>query len=105
MVVFNEGDQIYHSKVLTFFRKESFQLTAQYHDPKNLPYPDPHIGKYLLTTPINYLWYVGKFLIKNVKPNDEGESSKVKVKVRLSINGVFFIKSATLVEKQVCPVL
>lgn len=47
MIVFNEGDQIYHSKVLTFFRKEPFQLIAQYQDPKTLPYPDPHIGKYL----------------------------------------------------------
>ena len=38
--------------------------------------------------------------MKNVAPTDEGEASKVKVKVRENIHGVFFIKSATMVEKQ-----
>lgn len=45
--------------------------------------------------------HVGKFLIKGVKANEEGESTKVKVKVRLNIHGIFFIKSATLYMKQV----
>ena len=45
--------------------------------------------------------HAGKFLIKGVKPNEEGESTKVKVKLRLNIHGIFFIKSATLIVKQV----
>ena len=42
----------------------------------------------------------GQFHIKNVSPTEEGEASKVKVKVRVNIHGVFFIKSATMVEHQ-----
>ena len=45
--------------------------------------------------------FVGRFKIKDVKPTEAGESSKVKVKVRMNIHGVFKIKSATMVEK--CP--
>ena len=42
---------------------------------------------------------VGTFHIKDVTPTGDDEASKVKVKVRLSINGTFFVKSATMVEK------
>ena len=49
--------------------------------------------------------YLGKFQIQGVKPTDENESSKVKVKVRMSTHGTFFIKSATMVEKQVLSIL
>jgi len=45
MVVFKEGDSIYHSKVLSFYRKEHFKLEASYADPKGIPYPNPFIGK------------------------------------------------------------
>ncbi|XP_003390556.1 PREDICTED: heat shock 70 kDa protein 4-like isoform X2 [Amphimedon queenslandica] len=85
MTVFLEGDSIYHSKVLTFYRKEPFVLQVKYKDQKALPVSNSNIGK---------------FLIKGVKANEEGESTKVKVKVRLSIHGIFFIKSATLIMKQ-----
>ena len=30
MVVFNQGDVIYHSKMLSFYRKENFDLEAVY---------------------------------------------------------------------------
>ena len=43
---------------------------------------------------------VGRFHISDVKPNEEDESSKVKVKVRMNIHGIFRIKSATMVEKK-----
>ena len=45
MVVFKEGDTIYHSKILTFFRKESFELEASYVHPDKIPYSSPLIGK------------------------------------------------------------
>ena len=35
-----------------------------------------------------------------MKPNKEGESSKVKVKVRINLNGILTIASASLVEKR-----
>ena len=44
-------------------------------------------------------WLIGSFLIENVVPQANGESSKVKVKVRVNINGVFSVSSATMTEK------
>ncbi|XP_072524352.1 heat shock 70 kDa protein 4b [Salminus brasiliensis] len=73
------------SKVLTFYRKEPFSLDAYYNTPKELPYPDPTIGQYM---------------IQKVVPQATGESSKVKVKVRINIHGIFSVSSASLVEVQ-----
>uniref|UniRef100_A0A674MC70 Heat shock protein 4b n=1 Tax=Takifugu rubripes TaxID=31033 RepID=A0A674MC70_TAKRU len=71
------------SKVLTFYRKEPFSLEAYYNCPNELPYPDPTIGQ---------------FFIQKVVPQASGESSKVKVKVRVNIHGIFSVSSASLVE-------
>ncbi|KAF7668685.1 hypothetical protein LDENG_00294630 [Lucifuga dentata] len=73
------------SKVLTFYRREPFSLEAYYNCPDELPYPDPTIGQ---------------FLIQKVIPQASGESSKVKVKVRVNIHGIFSVSSASLVEVQ-----
>uniref|UniRef100_A0A672RU51 Heat shock 70 kDa protein 4-like n=1 Tax=Sinocyclocheilus grahami TaxID=75366 RepID=A0A672RU51_SINGR len=56
-----------------------------YNCPKELPYPDPIIGQYI---------------IQKVVPQASGESSKVKVKVRVNIHGIFSVSSASLVEVQ-----
>ncbi|XP_010869421.1 heat shock 70 kDa protein 4a [Esox lucius] len=71
------------SKVLTFYRKEPFYLEAYYNNPKELPYPDPKIGQ---------------FMVQKVVPQANGESSKVKVKVRVNVHGIFSVSSASLVE-------
>uniref|UniRef100_A0A673WXR8 Heat shock protein family A (Hsp70) member 4 n=1 Tax=Salmo trutta TaxID=8032 RepID=A0A673WXR8_SALTR len=71
------------SKVLTFYRREPFSLEAYYNNPKELPYPDPTIGQ---------------FMVQKVVPQANGESSKVKVKVRVNVHGVFSVSSASLVE-------
>uniref|UniRef100_A0AAR2JKA8 Heat shock protein 4a n=1 Tax=Pygocentrus nattereri TaxID=42514 RepID=A0AAR2JKA8_PYGNA len=81
--VFPKNHQAPFSKVLTFYRKEPFSLEAYYNNPKELPYPDPTIGQ---------------FMIQKVVPQASGESSKVKVKVRVNIHGVFSVSSASLVE-------
>uniref|UniRef100_A0A8C1YTW8 Heat shock protein 4b n=1 Tax=Cyprinus carpio TaxID=7962 RepID=A0A8C1YTW8_CYPCA len=73
------------SKVLTFYRREPFSLEAYYSCPKELPYPDPTIGQYI---------------IQKVIPQASGESSKVKVKVRVNVHGIFSVSSASLVEVQ-----
>uniref|UniRef100_A0A9J8CWE0 Heat shock protein 4b n=1 Tax=Cyprinus carpio carpio TaxID=630221 RepID=A0A9J8CWE0_CYPCA len=73
------------SKVLTFYRREPFSLEAYYSCPKELPYPDPTIGQYV---------------IQKVIPQASGESSKVKVKVRVNVHGIFSVSSASLVEVQ-----
>lgn len=44
MLVYKEGDPIYHSKMLTFYRREPFDLEAIYAPSKELPFPQTHIG-------------------------------------------------------------
>ena len=41
----------------------------------------------------------GTFFVKNVVPQANGESSKVKIKIRINSHGIFEVKSASLVEK------
>uniref|UniRef100_A0AAY4EFT8 Uncharacterized protein n=1 Tax=Denticeps clupeoides TaxID=299321 RepID=A0AAY4EFT8_9TELE len=84
--VFPKNHAVPFSKVLTFYRKEPFSLEAYYNCPDELPYPDPTIGK--------------DYVIQNVVPQASGESSKVKVKVRMNIHGIFSVSSASLVEVQ-----
>uniref|UniRef100_A0A1A8PCK7 Heat shock protein 4b n=1 Tax=Nothobranchius rachovii TaxID=451742 RepID=A0A1A8PCK7_9TELE len=83
--VFPKNHPAPFSKVLTFYRKEPFTLEAYYSNPSELPYPDPTIGQ---------------FVIQKVIPQASGESSKVKVKVRVNIHGIFSVSSASLVEVQ-----
>ncbi|XP_063046115.1 heat shock 70 kDa protein 4b [Engraulis encrasicolus] len=83
--VFPKNHAAPFSKVLTFYRKEPFSLEAYYNTPKELPYPDPTIGQYV---------------IQKVVPQATGESSKVKVKVRMNVHGIFSVSSASLVEMQ-----
>uniref|UniRef100_A0A665WEG3 Heat shock 70 kDa protein 4-like n=1 Tax=Echeneis naucrates TaxID=173247 RepID=A0A665WEG3_ECHNA len=83
--VFHKNHAAPFSKVLTFYRKEPFSLEAYYNSPNELPYPDPTIGQ---------------FMIQKVVPQASGESSKVKVKVRVNIHGIFSVSSASLVEVQ-----
>ncbi|XP_050671561.1 heat shock 70 kDa protein 4L isoform X1 [Leptidea sinapis] len=71
------------SKMLTFYRKEPFSVSAFYSE--QVPYPDSFIGQ----------WY-----IKDVQPTPEGESQKVKLKVRVNIHGIITVASASLVEKK-----
>ncbi|XP_067644765.1 heat shock 70 kDa protein 4 isoform X2 [Eurosta solidaginis] len=71
------------SRLLTLNRKEPFAMTVQYAQP--IPFPDPVIGK----------WF-----IKDVKPNERGEHQEVKVKVRINHHGIVLISSAFLVDKK-----
>ncbi|CAG0894734.1 unnamed protein product [Darwinula stevensoni] len=83
MEVFPVNHQVPFSKMLTFYRKEPFTLQAVYSG--NIPYHNPVIGE---------------FKIDNITPTAEGESPKIKVKVRVNMNGVFKVASASLVEKK-----
>ncbi|CAH2979698.1 unnamed protein product [Chilo suppressalis] len=71
------------SKMLTFYRKEPFTVSAYYSD--QVPFPDTFIGQ----------WH-----IRDVQPTPEGESQKVKLKVRVNIHGIITVASASLVEKK-----
>ncbi|XP_053599768.1 97 kDa heat shock protein isoform X2 [Plodia interpunctella] len=71
------------TKMLTFYRKEPFSVSAYYSG--QIPFPDTFIGQ----------WH-----IRDVQPTSEGESQKVKLKVRVNINGIITVASASLVEKK-----
>ena len=45
----------------------------------------------------------GSFSIKNVTPSPEGEASKIKIKLRMNIHGVFSVSTASMVEKVITP--
>uniref|UniRef100_A0AAQ4QZ07 Heat shock protein 4 like n=1 Tax=Gasterosteus aculeatus aculeatus TaxID=481459 RepID=A0AAQ4QZ07_GASAC len=83
--VFSKNHAAPFSKVITFHKKEPFDLEAFYSCPQELPYPDHRIGC---------------FSVQNVAPQPDGESSKVKVKVRVNVHGIFSVSSASLIEKQ-----
>uniref|UniRef100_UPI0037E95F6A heat shock 70 kDa protein 4L n=1 Tax=Semicossyphus pulcher TaxID=241346 RepID=UPI0037E95F6A len=83
--VFSKNHAAPFSKVITFHKKEHFDLEAFYSSPQDLPYPDHRIGC---------------FSVQNVVPQPDGDSSKVKVKVRVNVHGIFSVSSASLIEKQ-----
>ena len=41
----------------------------------------------------------GTFKVDKVQPQPNGENSKVKVKLRISVHGIFSVSSASMVEK------
>lgn len=43
--------------------------------------------------------FLGKFTVDKVVPQPTGEATKVKVKVRININGLFSVSSASMTEK------
>ncbi|KAI9515953.1 Heat shock 70 kDa protein 4L [Dissostichus eleginoides] len=83
--VFSKNHAAPFSKVITFHKKEPFDLEAFYSNPQELPYPDHRIGC---------------FSVQHVVPQPDGDSSKVKVKVRVNVHGIFSVSSASLIEKQ-----
>lgn len=83
--VYSKNHSAPFSKVITFHKKEPFDLEAFYSCPQELPYPDVRIGRYS---------------VQKVVPQPDGDCSKVKVKVRVNIHGIFSLSSASLMEKQ-----
>ena len=85
--VFPKFHSVPFSKMLTFYRKGPFVLTARY--------TDSDVSK------IQHDDVVGEGQIQGVKAGAQGEAQKVKVKVRVNLHGVFQVVTATLMEKQV----
>uniref|UniRef100_A0A8C3M0Y2 Heat shock protein family A (Hsp70) member 4 like n=1 Tax=Chrysolophus pictus TaxID=9089 RepID=A0A8C3M0Y2_CHRPC len=83
--VFCKNHSAPFSKVITFHKKEPFDLEAFYTHPHEVPYPDSRIGR---------------FTIQNVGPQHDGDNSKVKVKVRVNIHGLFSVANASIIERQ-----
>ncbi|TFK62051.1 heat shock protein 70 [Pluteus cervinus] len=84
LTVFPTGNSIPSTKVLSFYRREPFDLEAVYADPEQLP---PGINP-----------WIGKFTAKDVPSDPKGDVTCVKVKTRLNLHGIMSFESAYVEE-------
>ncbi|KAL6708085.1 adenyl-nucleotide exchange factor sse1 [Coniothyrium glycines] len=85
LTVFNKGNVMPSTKILTFYRKHAFDLEARYAKPEQLP------GK---TNP-----WIGRFSVKGVKEDSKGDFMICKLKARLNVHGVLNVESGYYVEE------
>ncbi|KAF1993414.1 heat shock protein Hsp88 [Amniculicola lignicola CBS 123094] len=85
LTVFNKGNIMPSTKILTFYRKHAFDLEAKYAKPELLP------GK---TNP-----WIGRFSVKGVKADATGDFMICKLKARLNLHGVLNVESGYYVEE------
>jgi heat shock protein 4 len=85
LTVFNKGNVMPSTKILTFYRKHPFDLEAKYAKPEGLP------GK---TNP-----WIGRFSVKGVKEDSKGDFMICKLKARLNVHGVLNVESGYYVEE------
>ncbi|KAK3324229.1 heat shock protein 70 family [Cercophora scortea] len=87
LTVFNKGNVLPSTKILTFYRKQSFDLEARYTEPENLPGKIPA--------------FIGRFSVKGVKATGGPEDFMIcKLKARVNIHGVLNVESGYYVEDQ-----
>ena len=84
LTVFNKGNTMPSTKILTFYRKQPFDLEAQYVKPELLP------GK------INP--WIGRFSVKGVKADSKDDFMICKLKARLNAHGVLNLESGYYIE-------
>lgn len=84
LTVFNKGNVMPSTKILTFYRKQPFDLEARYAKPDQLP------GK------INP--WIGRFSVKGVKADDKEDFMICKLKARLNLHGILNVESGYYVE-------
>ncbi|RAL11124.1 Hsp70 chaperone Hsp88 [Aspergillus homomorphus CBS 101889] len=84
LTVFNRGNVMPSTKILTFYRKQPFDLEARYANPEQLP------GK------INP--WVGRFSVKGVKADANDDFMICKLKARLNLHGILNVESGYYVE-------
>ncbi|KAG7142420.1 Heat shock protein hsp88 like [Verticillium longisporum] len=86
LTVFNRGNVLPSTKILTFYRKQPFDLEARYVKPELLP------GK------INP--WIGRFSVKGVQADGKDDFMICKLKARVNIHGVLNVESGYYVEDQ-----
>lgn len=86
LTVFNKGNVLPSTKILTFYRKQPFDLEARYTTPEELP------GK---TNP-----WIGRFSVKGVKADGADDFMICKLKARVNIHGVLNVENGYFVEDQ-----
>ena len=85
LTVFNKGNTMPSTKILTFYRKQTFDLEAQYAKPEQLP------GK---TAP-----WIGRFSVKGVKADAKDDFMICKLKARLNLHGVLNVETGYYIEE------
>ncbi|KAF2817415.1 heat shock protein Hsp88 [Mytilinidion resinicola] len=86
LTVFNKGNVMPSTKILTFYRKQPFDLEAKYAKPETLP------GK---MNP-----WIGRFSVKGVKADAKDDFMICKLKARLNLHGILNVESGYYVEEQ-----
>lgn len=86
LTVFNKGGVLPSTKILTFYRKQPFDLEARYAKPEELP------GK---QNP-----WIGRFSVKGVKADAKDDFMICRLKARVNIHGVLNVESGYYVEEQ-----
>ncbi|KAJ9666812.1 adenyl-nucleotide exchange factor sse1 [Coniosporium apollinis] len=86
LVVFNKGNVMPSTKILTFYRKHPFDLEARYAKPEMLP------GK---MSP-----WIGRFSVKGVKADSKDDFMICKLKARLNLHGILNVEQGYYVEDQ-----
>lgn len=84
LTVFGRGNVMPSTKILTFYRKQPFDLEARYAQPDMLP------GK---TNP-----WVGRFSVKGVQADANDDFMICKLKARLNLHGILNVESGYYVE-------
>ncbi|PHH59011.1 hypothetical protein CDD81_3948 [Ophiocordyceps australis] len=86
LTVFNKGNVLPSTKILTFYRKQPFDLEARYANVDELP------GK---MKP-----WIGRFSVKGVKAEAKDDFMICKLKARVNIHGVLNVENGYFVEDQ-----
>merc|ERR1711939_1111938 len=84
LTVFNKGNVMPSTKILTFYRKQPFDLEARYAKPEQLP------GK------VNP--WIGRFSVKGVKADSKDDFMICKLKARLNLHGILNVEQGYYVE-------
>ncbi|KAK7052353.1 heat shock protein [Favolaschia claudopus] len=84
LTVFQQGDKLPSTKVLSFYRRETFDIEARYADPAGLP------------GAINP--WLGRLTVKEVPADPKGDSTCVRVKTRINVHGVMSFEGAYVEE-------
>lgn len=86
LTVFNKGNTMPSTKILTFYRKQPFDLEAKYANPGLLPGAARH--------------WIGRFSVKGVKADPKDDFMICKLKARLNLHGILNVESGYYVEDQ-----
>lgn len=86
LTIFPKGNEIPNTRLVTFYRKQPFDMEARYRDPDSLP------GK------VNP--WIARFSVKGVKPSAKDDFMICKFKPKLDQHGILRLEQAYYVEEE-----